>query len=73
MIRRLIDMSIINWTDCLKQLPPSAGEYLVTYYPCYWDEVNKKELKVGLDTFRGVSSWAKKKYQFVIGAQIITK
>lgn len=39
---------------------------MVAYYLCYWDEVNKKELKVGLDTFRGVSSWAKKKYQFVV-------
>lgn len=54
-----------NWILCSEQLPSEKGEYLVTYHPCYWDRV-EPEVKVGIDTFRGKTSWAKKKYQKVI-------
>ncbi len=54
-----------NWIPCSQEPPDTPGEYLVTYHPCYWDDV-KPEIKVGFDFFRGKSSWAKKKYQKVI-------
>ena len=54
-----------SWTPCSEALPKIAGEYLVTYHPCYWGEV-KPELKVGFDSFRGKTTWAKNKYQKVV-------
>lgn len=54
-----------NWIPCSQELPDTPGEYLVTYHPCYWDKV-ETGIKVGFDSFRGKSSWAKKKYQKVI-------
>lgn len=54
-----------NWIPCSERLPDEAGEYLVTYHPCIWDRV-MDEVKVGLDSFRGKTTWAKKKYQKVI-------
>ena len=54
-----------DWTPCSKALPKIAGEYLVTYHPCYWGEV-RPELKVGFDSFRGKTTWAKNKYQKVV-------
>lgn len=54
-----------NWILCSGRLPSEKGEYLVTYHPCYYDIV-EPEVKVGIDTFRGKTSWAKKKYQKVI-------
>lgn len=53
-----------EWISVKDRLPEQKGEYLVTYHPCYWDHVHE-EIRVGLDTFRGKSSWAKKKYQRV--------
>lgn len=53
-----------NWIRVEDKLPQEKGRYLVTYHPCYWDDV-KDEICVGIDTFRGKSSWAKKKYQRV--------
>lgn len=57
-----------GWIPVEERLPDQKGEYLVTYHPCYWDNV-EKDVKVGLDTFRGKNSWAKKKYQRVIAWQ----
>ena len=54
-----------SWTQCSEGLPKIAGEYLVTYHPCYWGEV-RPELKVGFDSFRGKTTWAKNKYQKVV-------
>lgn len=54
-----------DWTSCNDGLPKFAGEYLVTYHPCYWGEV-RPELKVGFDSFRGKTTWAKNKYQQVV-------
>lgn len=55
----------IKWTPVTEWLPPSKGEYLVTYHPCYWNYV-EEDVEVGLDTFRGRNAWAKKKFQRVI-------
>ena len=52
-------------TPCSEALPKTADEYLVTYHPCYWGEV-RPELKVGFDSFRGKTTWAKNKYQKVV-------
>lgn len=54
-----------GWIPCSERLPEEKGEYYVTYHPCYWDNVYD-EICVGLDTFRGKTSWAQKKYQRVI-------
>lgn len=54
-----------DWTPCSEGLPKIADEYLVTYHPCYWGEV-RPELKVGFDSFRGKTTWAKNKYQKVV-------
>lgn len=54
-----------RWVSCSERLPTEKGEYLVTYHPCYWDNV-WDDIKVGIDSFRGKTAWAKKKYQRVI-------
>jgi hypothetical protein len=63
MVKNVIERS--KWIPCSERLPERKGEYLVTYRPCYWDNV-ENEIKVGIDSFRGKTSWAKKKYQKVI-------
>lgn len=65
------DMNVTTkdgWIPVEERLPDQKGEYLITYHPCYWDDV-EKDVKVGLDTFRGKNSWVKKKYQRVIAGQ----
>lgn len=52
------------WVSVDDRLPEAPGEYLVVYHPCYWDSV-RPERRVGMDTFRGKTAWAKKKYQRV--------
>lgn len=54
-----------KWNPVTEELPKEKGEYLVTYHPCYWDNVRDVKC-VGIDTFRGKASWAKNKYQRVI-------
>lgn len=54
-----------DWIPVERDLPKEKGEYLVTYHPCYWDNV-EEITKVGIDSFRGKTTWAKKKYQKVI-------
>ena len=53
-----------GWIPVTERLPETPGEYMVAYHPCYWDKVYD-EIKVGLDSFRGKTSWAKKKYKRV--------
>ena len=53
-----------GWIPVMERLPETPGEYMVAYHPCYWDRVHD-EIKVGLDSFRGKTSWAKKKYKRV--------
>ena len=54
-----------QWIPCECKLPEEKGEYLVTYHPCYWDNV-QADVKVGIDSFRGKTTWAKKKHQRVV-------
>lgn len=49
----------------VEEPPKEAGEYIVAYHPCHWDNVVTKVTKVGIDNFRGKSAWAKKKFQRV--------
>ena len=58
------DVRPVKWIPVTERLPETPGEYMVAYHPCYWDRVHD-EIKVGLDSFRGKTSWAKKKYQRV--------
>ena len=55
-----------EWISVENELPKEAGEYLVTYHPCYWDYVREDVTIVGLDSFRGKTTWAKNKTQKVI-------
>ena len=54
-----------GWIPVDERLPEEKGVYLVTYHPCYWDNVGF-EIRVGIDTFRGKTAWAQRKYQRVI-------
>ena len=53
-----------EWVSVDERLPETAGEYLVVYHPCHWDNVSAK-ICVGIDSFRGKTAWAKKKHQRV--------
>ena len=53
-----------EWVSVKDRLPETAGEYLVVYHPCHRDNVSA-EICVGIDSFRGKTAWAKKKYQRV--------
>lgn len=54
-----------EWISVESKLPDKRGQYLVTYHPCYFNNVGD-DIVVGIDTFRGKTEWAKKKYQRVI-------
>ena len=54
-----------GWIPVEDRLPEEKGVYLVTYHPCYWDNV-EAEVRVGIDTFRGKTAWSQRKYQRVI-------
>jgi hypothetical protein len=49
----------------VEEPPEEAGEYIVAYHPCWWDDVKTQVTKVGIDSFRGKASWAKRKTQRV--------
>lgn len=49
----------------VEEPPKEAGEYIVAYHPCWWDDVKTQVTKVGIDSFRGKASWAKRKTQRV--------
>lgn len=49
----------------VEEPPKEAGEYIVAYHPCWWDDVKTQVTKVGIDSFRGKASWAKRKRQRV--------
>lgn len=53
-----------GWISVDERLPEEKGVYIVTYHPCYWDNVDP-EVYVGIDTFRGKTRWAKRKFQRV--------
>lgn len=57
-----------EWTPCSETdgLPPKAGRYFVTYHPRVWGSTDTDTIRVGLDSFRGKTSWAKNAYQQVI-------
>lgn len=61
---RPIENTPNEWVSVDERLPETAGEYLVVYHPCHWDNVSAK-ICVGIDSFRGKTAWAKKKYQRV--------
>lgn len=54
-----------RWISVDDRLPDCKGEYIVAYHPCQWDRVATDKTIVGLDSFRGKASWAKRKYQRV--------
>lgn len=54
-----------QWVSCSEKLPEEKGKYLVTYHPCYWGNV-QTDIRVGIDSFRGKTTWAKHENQKVI-------
>ena len=58
-----------EWIPVEERLPEEKGEYLVTYHPCYRDDIATQFSYVGIDNFRGKTSWTKLKYQKVIAWQ----
>lgn len=68
----MLQQKVDEWIPCNERLPEEKGEYLVTYHPCYWDDVSQ-EIKVGIDNFRGRSTWAKNKYQRIIAWKPLPK
>ena len=57
-----------RWIPVTERLPEEPGEYIVAYHPCHWDFVGPS-VNVGIDSFRGKTTWAKNKYQRVIAWQ----
>ena len=53
------------WRRVEDGLPKEAGEYIVAYHPCWWNDVKTSVTEIGIDTFRGKTSWAKRKFQRV--------
>lgn len=62
-----------EWIPCSDKLPEKAGLYAVLYHPCHGDTVNSKTTLVGVNTFLGKTSWAKRKYQKVIAWQFLSE
>ena len=55
-----------EWISVEDRLPDKPGEYLVAYHPCHWvQNADYSITQVGIDNFRGKTSWARQKYQFV--------
>jgi hypothetical protein len=59
------DVTVQEWIPVTERLPDEKGEYLVAFHPCWWDDVREAKTVVGTDTFRGKTTWAKKKFQRV--------
>ena len=57
--------AVSPWHRVEDGLPKEAGEYIVAYHPCWWDDVKTSVTEIGIDTFRGKTSWAKRKFQRV--------
>ena len=57
--------TVNQWHRVEDGLPKEAGEYIVAYHPCWWDDVKTSVTEIGIDTFRGKTSWAKRKFQRV--------
>ena len=57
--------TINQWHRVEEELPKEAGEYIVAYHPCWWNDVKTSVTEIGIDTFRGKTSWAKRKFQRV--------
>lgn len=55
-----------DWISVDGTPPKKAGEYIVAYHPCHWNEIDYSRVLVGLDSFRGKEKWAKDKYRKVI-------
>lgn len=55
----------MEWISVEDRLPDEAGQYLVAYHPCIWARVDTSKTLVGMDSFRGKTTWAQRKYQRV--------
>ena len=62
---RLEQPAASPWHRVEDELPKESGEYIVAYHPCWWNDVKTSVTEIGIDTFRGKTSWAKRKFQRV--------
>ena len=58
-------IKMAEWISVKDRLPEEKGQYLVTYHPCHWDNVEENTICVGTDSFVNGKRWAKNKYQRV--------
>ena len=65
MLDELVEQAASPWHRVEDELPKEAGEYIVAYHPCWWNDVKTSVTEIGIDTFRGKTSWAKRKFQLV--------
>ncbi len=72
-IRLLEEESESQWIPVSERLPSEKGQYFVTYRLVLYGDVLDSEDKVGFDTFRGKTSWAKKEHHRVIAWRSIPK
>ena len=54
-----------EWISVEERLPEAAGDYMVAYHPCHWDDVHYDRTLVGMDNFRGKAKWSRCKFQRV--------
>ena len=71
-----IDHYGAEWMTSAKDVPTAAYEHgyadgrdeamaKMEAHPCYWNDVKTSVTEIGIDTFRGKTSWAKRKFQRV--------
>lgn len=65
-IMELLKQRKTDWIPVDERLPEEQGEYLVTYHPCYRDDMARQSCDVGIDIFRRKTGWANSKFQKVI-------
>lgn len=71
-LQELVDKSTLlkskkeyEWIPITESFPDKAGTYLVTYHPCYGDNVDENVVAIDVDNF-GRGLWGNRKRQRVI-------
>lgn len=62
---KICEVNNAGWISVKDRLPEEKGEYLTAYHQCYWDNVDYHIVLIDKDTWRGKTTWAKKKYHRV--------
>ena len=62
---KICEANNAGWISVKDRMPDEKNEYLTAYHPCHWDNVNYHIVQIDIDTWRGKTTWAKKKYHRV--------